>query len=219
MTQSETASPMRLRDRVAKRTLDVAVSLVGSITLLWLMALAWIVASIDTRQNGLFIQTRVGRDGRPFPLLKIRTMRNVAGWTSTVTTGRDPRITTVGRLLRRTKLDELPQLLNVLVGHMSLVGPRPDMPGFADRLQGADRVVLSLRPGITGPATLRFRDEEALLAAQPDPERYNREVIWPEKVRLNRQYAERYAFRADLVFILRTLVPRAAPMPSGVAGK
>lgn len=210
---------MRLRDRVAKRTLDIAVSLVGSITLLWLMALAWIVASIDTRQNGLFIQTRVGRDGRPFPLLKIRTMRNVAGWTSTVTTGRDPRITTVGRLLRRAKLDELPQLLNVLVGHMSLVGPRPDMPGFADRLQGADRVVLSLRPGITGPATLRFRDEEALLAAQPDPERYNREVIWPEKVRLNRQYAERYAFRADLVFILRTLVPRAARIPSDVAGK
>ncbi|MCE2874026.1 MAG: sugar transferase [Planctomycetaceae bacterium] len=183
------------------------------------MALAWIVASIDTRQNGLFIQMRVGRDGRLFPLLKIRTMRTVAGWTSTVTTGRDPRITTMGRLLRRTKLDELPQLLNVLMGDMSLVGPRPDVPGFADRLQGADRVVLTLRPGITGPATLRFRDEEALLAAQPDPERYNREVIWPEKVRLNRQYAERYTFRADLVFILRTLMPRGARMPSGVSGK
>lgn len=210
---------MRLRHRIAKRTFDITVSLVGCVALLWLMALAWIVASIDTRQNGLFIQMRVGRDGRLFPLLKIRTMRTVAGWTSTVTTGRDPRITTMGRLLRRTKLDELPQLLNVLMGDMSLVGPRPDVPGFADRLQGADRVVLTLRPGITGPATLRFRDEEALLAAQPDPERYNQEVIWPEKVRLNRQYVERYTFGGDLALIVRTLMPRSARVPFGVSGE
>ncbi|MCB1054706.1 MAG: sugar transferase, partial [Acidobacteria bacterium] len=101
---------------------------------------------------------------------------------------------------------ELPQLWNVLVGQMSFVGPRPDVEGFADRLEGPDRVVLTLRPGITGPATLAFRREEELLAAQPDPETYNREVIWPEKVRLNREYVATWSFWRDLGYLWRTVV-------------
>ena len=124
---------------------------------------------------------------------------------STVTTRHDPRITRVGRILRSTKVDELPQLLNVLLGHMSIVGPRPDVPGFADRLSGDDRIVLSIRPGITGPATLEFRNEEELLSSQSDPERYNREVIWPKKVELNREYVANYSFWKDFGYIWRTI--------------
>jgi hypothetical protein len=117
----------------------------------------------------------------------------------------DPRITRIGRLLRKTKLDELPQLVHVLFGQMSFVGPRPDVPGYADKLKGEDRVILSVRPGITGPATLKYRDEEALLAAQDDPERYNNEVLWPDKVRLNRQYVQNWSFWTDIRLILKTL--------------
>ncbi len=127
------------------------------------------------------------------------------GIDTSVTTGADPRITCSGRFFRRTKIDELPQLINVLKGEMSFVGPRPDVPGFADSLQGDDRLILSVRPGITGPATLHFRDEEVLLAQQSDPERFNREVIYPEKVRLNRQYVENYRFIDDLKFIWQTI--------------
>ena len=127
------------------------------------------------------------------------------GIDTSVTTGADPRITCSGRFFRRTKIDELPQLINVLMGEMSFVGPRPDVPGFADSLQGDDRLILSVRPGITGPATLHFRDEEVLLAQQSDPERFNREVIYPEKVRLNRQYVENYRFIDDLKFIWQTI--------------
>jgi lipopolysaccharide/colanic/teichoic acid biosynthesis glycosyltransferase len=103
-------------------------------------------------------------------------------------------------------VDELPQLIHVLFGEMSFVGPRPDVPGFADKLIGEDRTILSVRPGITGPATLKYRDEEALLAAQDDPERYNNEVLWPDKVRLNRQYVQNWSFWTDIRLILKTLI-------------
>jgi lipopolysaccharide/colanic/teichoic acid biosynthesis glycosyltransferase len=122
-----------------------------------------------------------------------------------VTTGRDRRITWLGRIWRKTKIDELPQLINVLKGNMSFVGPRPDVPGYADRLQGDDRIVLSVRPGITGPATLKYRDEEALLADQDDPERYNNEVLWLDKVRINREYVESWSFWQDIRYILKTI--------------
>jgi lipopolysaccharide/colanic/teichoic acid biosynthesis glycosyltransferase len=122
-----------------------------------------------------------------------------------VTTSNDPRITAIGRFFRRTKIDELPQLINVLFGQMGFVGPRPDVPGFADELCGADRIILTVRPGITGPATLRFRNEEEELAAQPDPERFNREVIFVEKVRLNREYVENFSLLKDVRYILLTL--------------
>lgn len=116
-------------------------------------------------------------------------------------------MTRLGRSLRKWKLDELPQLLNVLRGEMSLVGPRPDVPGFADRLTGIEKPLLELRPGITGPASLRYRGEDGILGAQVDPERYNREIIFPDKVRLNLQYARRVTFLRDLRYLLETVIP------------
>lgn len=133
-------------------------------------------------------------------------MKNLPGINTNVTTDKDPRITRLGRFFRKTKIDELPQLINVFLGQMSFVGPRPDVPGFADKLTGDDRIILTVRPGITGPATLKFRDEEKLLAAQSDPERYNREVIYPEKVRLNREYVENYSFWQDIKYIFQTIL-------------
>ena len=167
--------------------------------------LVWLAATLDTRKNGFFIQERVGRNGKFFSVIKIRTMKEVPGFKTDVTTRQDPRITPLGQILRRLKLDELPQLINVLLGHMSFVGPRPDVPGYADRLQGEDRIILSIRPGITGPATLHFRNEEDFLALQNDPVRYNREVIYPQKVKLNREYIENYCFYKDLRYIYRTI--------------
>jgi len=192
-----------LTDRALKRSFDAAASLVG-LVLLWPIILAAIVlARRDTGASGLFRQVRIGRHGKPFTLLKVRTMRAVSG--TTVTTAHDVRITPLGAKFRRWKVDELPQLLNVLKGEMSFVGPRPDMPGYADNLKGEDRIVLTLRPGITGPATLKYRDEEQILAGVEDPQRYNDEVIWPEKVRINREYAECYRFTDDLRYIWQTL--------------
>jgi lipopolysaccharide/colanic/teichoic acid biosynthesis glycosyltransferase len=124
---------------------------------------------------------------------------------STVTTASDQRVTRVGRMMRRAKIDELPQLYNVLLGQMSFVGPRPDVPGFADKLAGEDRVILTMRPGITGPATLKYRNEEEILASVDDPETYNRDVIFPDKVRLNRQYVQNWSFSQDIWFIWRTV--------------
>lgn len=193
---------------VAKRTLDLAAATIG-LALTWWLILA--CAALSTHVHGrcgFFVQERVGLHGTRFGLVKLRTMRADAAITTSVTTADDARITPFGAWLRRTKIDELPQLLNVLLGQMSLVGPRPDVPGFADRLKGEDRIVLGVRPGITGPATLHFRDEERLLAKQSDPERYNREVVYPHKVALNRLYVEDYSFWRDLVYLWRTVFGR-----------
>jgi len=195
---------MTSRQAAAKRAFDLVLAFVGLLATWWLILLAIAVATVDTRRFGLFVQHRVGKDGRMFPLLKIRTMRVVPGHDTTVTVRSDPRITRVGRMMRRAKIDELPQLLNVLAGHMSFVGPRPDVPGFADLLEGPDRIVLSVRPGITGPATLKYRDEETLLLAQPDPEAYNRDVIFPDKVEINRAYIEGYRFLDDIRYLADT---------------
>ena len=124
-----------------------------------------------------------------------------------VTTSADARITPIGRLFRNYKLDESPQLWNVLVGKMSFVGPRPDVPGYADKLEGEARQVLELRPGITGPATLYFRYEEDLLAQVSDPKQFNDTVIWPKKIRLNLEYLENWSFWKDVGYILITVVP------------
>ncbi|MEM7129574.1 MAG: sugar transferase [Chloroflexota bacterium] len=198
-------SGLKFVDRVIKRLFDIAIALIGLVGTSWLILFAYILATIDTRQSGFFTQTRIGRHGKPFRTIKIRTMRKVAQVKTTVTTSQDPRITRLGRFWRRTKIDELPQLINVLLGQMSLVGPRPDVPGFADRLVGPDRIILSIRPGITGPATLVFRNEEELLAQQEEPVRYNREVIYPEKVRLNREYIENYRLWDDFRCLMQTV--------------
>ncbi|MEF8794579.1 sugar transferase [Thiohalorhabdus sp.] len=189
-----------------KRSFDFFGAAVGLVLTSWIILPAWLLATLDTRANGFFTQERVARNGRIFRVVKLRTMRPDTRLDTTVTTGHDPRITRLGRFFRRAKIDELPQLFNVLVGHMSFVGPRPDVPGYADALEGEDRVILSVRPGITGPATLAYRNEEELLEQVADPERYNREVIFPDKVRLNREYVEHWSFRKDLGYIWRTVV-------------
>lgn len=133
-------------------------------------------------------------------------MRDVKDIDTTVTTDNDIRITTLGRLFRKTKIDELPQLINVFKGDMSFVGPRPDVPGYADILKGKDRIILEVRPGLTGPATLKYRNEQSLLAAQKDPETFNHKVLWPDKVRLNREYVEEWSFVWDLDCLFRTII-------------
>jgi len=198
---------MSLWQRFMKRSFDLLFSIAGLVLLGWLIVICWFLASIDTRKNGIFTQERIGQYGRPFKIMKIRTMRPKAGITTVVTRLDDPRITRLGAVFRRFKLDELPQLLNVLFGQMSIVGPRPDVASFADCLQGDDRKILSIRPGITGPATLTFRNEEALLSASDDPELFNKTVIFPEKIKLNRQYVEEYRFANDLLYIIATLFP------------
>ncbi len=188
-----------------KYLFDRIASLLG-LLLLWPVMLV-IALLVKVRMPGgpaLFSQLRVGKDGRLFTMYKFRTMSPEGGG-STVSVAGDVRITPLGAKLRRYKLDELPQLWNVLRGDMSFVGPRPDVPGYADQLQGEDREMLQLRPGITGPASLKYRNEEEILASVPDPERYNDEVIFPDKVRINRYYLHHYSFWTDLRIIVATL--------------
>jgi lipopolysaccharide/colanic/teichoic acid biosynthesis glycosyltransferase len=192
-------------DKVIKRGFDVLGAAIGLLTTGWFIVITWLLATLDTRQNGFFMQARVGKDGKLFNVIKIRTMRSMEGIQTNVTCATDPRITRLGSFLRQWKIDELPQLWNVLIGRMSFVGPRPDVPGFADKLTEEDRIILSIRPGITGPATLKYRDEEDLLARQTDPDCYNDEVIWPDKVRLNLEYVRQYSFWKDLGYIWQTI--------------
>lgn len=206
MATSEYPLALTPAQAALKRSLDVCLALLGLVVAWWVILITFVLAAVDTRSNGFFVQERVGRHGKRFRVVKIKTMRPDTGITTTVTRSGDPRITPLGRFFRRTKLDELPQLWNVLWGDMSFVGPRPDVPGLADQLSGEDRAVLSLRPGITGPATLAYRDEEEILAAQGDPERYNQEVIYPDKVRLNLEYIRNWSLADDVRYIWQTVI-------------
>ena len=192
-------------ERLFKRTFDIVMALFVIALSWWVVLLAWFIASVETKSNGLFRQKRIGREGKPFTLYKIKTMKALDGVDTTVTTSQDKRITKSGAFFRKFKIDELPQLFNVLFGSMSFVGPRPDVPGFADKLEGEDRHILSLRPGITGPASLKYKEEEQLLTEQKDPERYNREVIWPDKVKINLDYLKSWSLKKDIIYIIRTV--------------
>lgn len=191
--------------KVLKYIFDRLVALIG---LLFLWPVLLVVAlMIKAKMPGpvLFIQARVGRNGRLFNCHKFRTM-TIGHNGSSISVAGEARITPLGAKLRHYKLDELPELWDVLIGNLSFVGPRPDVPGYADKLQGEDRIILSLRPGITGPATLKYRNEEDLLATVENPQQYNDEVIYPDKVRLNRYYAEHYSFICDIKLILCTIL-------------
>lgn len=189
-----------------KRLFDITMSFTGLLLVWWLILLSALIARWDTGLNGFFKQSRVGKNGKLFKVIKIRSMKPVEGIKTTVTTNKDPRISNIGRFWRKTKIDELPQLWNVLLGQMSFVGPRPDVPGFADQLVGDEGVLLTIRPGITGPATLKFKNEEELLAVQNDPEKYNKEVIWPEKIKLNIEYIKNYSLGYDIQLIIKTIL-------------
>lgn len=169
------------RQEALKRTFDLCVAVPGFIITFPLVLLVILIATIDTREWGIFSQSRIGLGGKPFRVHKIRSMKTSKTRTTTVTVKDDPRITKFGSIVRSSKLDELPQLWNVIVGEMSLVGPRPDMAGWADALEGDDRVILSVRPGITGLASVVFRTEEEILSRQEDPDEYNAAVLWPER--------------------------------------
>ncbi len=195
---------MSPKQKRIKRLFDLTLAVVG-LALSWpIILLAWLIASIETRSNGLFVQERIGKGGKPFLIYKIRTMYpNQKG--STITTAQDARITKSGKIFRRYKIDELPQLINILKGDMSFVGPRPDVPGYADRLEGEDRIILSIKPGITGPASIKYKNEEEILAKVENPKEYNDNVIWPDKVRINKEYIRNWSLKKDISYILKTL--------------
>lgn len=188
-----------------KRVFDVVLSLFGLALTWWVIFIAWLVATFETKSNGLFVQKRVGKDGKLFNVYKIKTMKKVDGIDTTITSANDVRITKSGAFFRKTKIDELPQLFNVLFGTMSFVGPRPDVSGYADKLEGEDKIILSVRPGITGPASLKYKDEEEILSKQQNPKKYNDEVIWPDKVKINKHYIKNWSLKKDIEYILKTI--------------
>lgn len=192
---------------VVKRAFDIVLSALALLLTFPLIALGALAMRLETGEPGIFRQTRIGKGGQPFTIYKIRTMRTVDGPQSTVTVSGDSRVSRVGAMLRRLKVDELPQLWNVLRGDMSIVGPRPDVPGYADRLPPEYRAILTMRPGITGPATLRYRDEERILAEVEDPQWYNDNVLYVDKSRINLEYVREYRFRDDLYYIAATIFP------------
>ena len=196
---------LRTTDKLVKRIFDIVLSVIGIGLTWWIVLLSWIIASIETKSNGLFIQKRVGKDEKLFNVFKIKTMRELKGVDTTITTSNDMRITKSGKFFRDTKIDELPQFFNVLFGSMSFVGPRPDVAGYADKLKGEDKIILEISPGITGPASLKYKDEESMLAAQDDPKLYNDTVIWPDKVRLNKEYIATWSLKKDIIYIMKTI--------------
>ena len=191
---------------IIKYVFDRTAAFFGLILLLPILIICSIIIAIKM-PNGpiIFKQKRVGQYGRLFTMYKFRTMKNNHHGSSISIAGEN-RITPIGAFLRKYKIDELPELWNVLIGDMSLVGPRPDVPGYADVLEGKNREILKLKPGITGPASLKYRNEEKILAQQDNPQKYNDEVIYPDKVRINLEYLHQWSFWNDLVIIYKTIV-------------
>lgn len=184
---------------------DKIASFLGLIFLSPIFIIVYIL--IKTKMpNGpaIFTQKRVGKDGKLFTIYKFRTMK-ISHSGSSISVKGESRITPLGEKLRRYKLDELPALLNVLKGNMSFVGPRPDVPGYADNLKGNDRLILKLRPGITGPASIKYANEEEILATKDDPKKYNDEVIFPDKVKINLAYYHNNTILGDLKLIINTI--------------
>ena len=191
--------------RCVKFLFDRFFSLIGIFFLFPLMLLIALIILARSGYPFIFKQKRAGRNGKIFIIFKFRTMYLNDG-KNTISSRSDTRITKEGLFLRKWKLDELPELFNVLKGDMSFVGPRPDMPGYAENLKGNDRKILSQRPGITGPATLMYINEEEILAKVPNPVEYNDAVIYPDKVRINLKYMERFSLWEDLKMIFYTII-------------
>ena len=213
-------SPSKPRRRpaagIAKRAFDIAVSAVLLVALAPLLIVIALAVGSTSPGGPLFRQVRVGRQGRPFRIAKFRSMAVTEGSEAgSFEPGSSARVTAVGRVLRRTKLDELPQLWNVLCGEMSLVGPRPEVPRWTQVHADRWRDVLSVRPGITDPASLEFRHEEALLAASSDPEATYRDEILPRKLELAERYVREQSLWGDLNILVGTAIaifrrPRSA---------
>ncbi len=189
-----------------KRALDIFAAGIGLLVLLPLLLLTAIMVKLTSHGPALFRQERIGRSEKPFFILKFRSMvADAPNRGGQLTHGADPRITTIGRLIRKTKIDELPQLFNVLRGEMSLVGPRPEVRKYVDMFAEDYKEILRVRPGITDLASVKYRDEAAILGAAADPEREYVERVLPEKIRLAREYVKRQSLLLDLGIIFGTL--------------
>ena len=193
---------------------DKVASLFGLLFLSPVLLVVAILIKVKMPGPILFCQKRIGQYGKLFTVYKFRSMTVKAeasiaskgSEATSIASTEQSRITPFGEKLRRYKLDELPELWNVLKGDMSFVGPRPDVPGYADQLKGEERDILKLKPGITGPASLKYRNEEELLASVDNPIQYNDEVIFPDKVRLNLYYLKHYSFIKDIQMIICTVL-------------
>ena len=187
-----------------KRTFDIVLSIFAIFLLFPFFLVVSFLIVIDSGFPIFFLQKRIGRDAKEFNIIKFRTMKK-NNENITITVFDDSRITRIGKYLRKTKIDELPEILNVLFGQMSFVGPRPDVKGYADKLKGANRKILALRPGITGPASLKYYNEEYILSQKSNPKKYNDEVIFPDKVKINMDYFHNRSFFLDLKIIFATV--------------
>jgi lipopolysaccharide/colanic/teichoic acid biosynthesis glycosyltransferase len=188
-----------------KRLFDLTASLIGLIVLFPVFIIVSVLVKTFSVGPVFFMQPRIGRCGGIFKMIKFRSMRVIQSSVSTISVKGDLRITKLGAFLRKYKIDEIPELFNVLRGDMSVVGPRPDVSGYADKLEGEDVLILELRPGITSPASLKYVNEEDILALQEDPVKYNDEVIYPDKVKLNLDYYHNNNLWIDIKIIFATI--------------
>jgi lipopolysaccharide/colanic/teichoic acid biosynthesis glycosyltransferase len=177
-----------------KRFFDIFLSSFGLILISWLLFLCIVFASLDTKSFGIFTQKRIGQFGKPFRIYKIKTLH-----------GQTKEISKIGKFLRKSKLDELPQLFNILLGEMSFVGPRPDIAGYYDLLEGENRKILELKPGLTSEASIKYRNEEDILKNANNPAQYNDTIIFPDKVKMNLAYYYKNSFWTDIQIILKTI--------------
>lgn len=177
-----------------KTFFDIFIASICLLLFSWAILILLLIAHFDTGK-ALFSQERIGQHGKPFRIFKIRTM-HVHKQT----------VSPYGKFLRKTKLDELPQLLNVLLGQMSFVGPRPDIPGYYDTLQGEHRKILELKPGLTSEASLKYYNEESILEKKANPQEYNDTVIFPDKVKMNLEYYYKQSFGEDMRVIYKTIL-------------
>jgi len=190
-----------------KRIFDFVVSLIGIIIISPILLIVAISIKLDSEGSVLFLQKRIGKDGKPFNIYKFRTMvTNAEKLGAQITVGKDNRITRVGAFLRKYKIDELPQLFNVLKGDMSLVGPRPEVPKYVALYTEEERKVLEVRPGITDLASIRYRDENDILAEVENPEEYYINVIMRDKLKLNLEYIEKSNIFYDIYLIIKTII-------------
>ena len=187
-----------------KRSFDILLSVFAIFLFFPILLIVSFLIVIDSGFPIFFLQKRIGRNAKEFNIIKFRTMK-INNDNITITVSDDNRITRFGKYLRKTKIDELPEILNVLFGQMSFVGPRPDVKGYADKLKGANRNILALRPGITGPASLKYYNEEYILSQKSNPKKYNDEVIFPDKVKINLDYFYNRSFFLDLKIIFATI--------------
>ncbi len=198
---------MNVVNRAVKRIFDFIASLIGVIIISPILIVVAICIKLDSKGNILFLQKRVGKNGEPFYIYKFRTMvTDAEKLGAQITVGKDSRITKVGAVLRKYKIDELPQLFNVLKGDMSLVGPRPEVPKYVELYTEEERKVLEVRPGITDLASLRYRDENDILAKVENPEEYYINVIMKDKLKLNLEYIEKSNIIFDIYLIIKTII-------------